>query len=200
MIERIIHFSLKQRLLVIFAVIILIAAGIAAFRQLPIDAVPDVTNIQVQILTSSPTLAPVEVERTITFPIEVAMNGLPDIEEIRSVSKFGLSLVTVVFKENVNIYFARQLVFERLQNAANEIPQELGKPVLGPTSTGLGEIYQYVIKSKGKTEHDSTELMEMRTLQDWVAKRQLLTVPGVNEVNSFGATKSSIKYWLILKS
>jgi len=186
MIERIIHFSLKQRLLVIFAVIILIAAGIAAFRQLPIDAVPDVTNIQVQILTSSPTLAPVEVERTITFPIEVAMNGLPDIEEIRSVSKFGLSLVTVVFKENVNIYFARQLVFERLQNAANEIPQELGKPVLGPTSTGLGEIYQYVIKSKGKTEHDSTELMEMRTLQDWVAKRQLLTVPGVNEVNSFG--------------
>ncbi|MEJ5352590.1 MAG: efflux RND transporter permease subunit [Melioribacteraceae bacterium] len=186
MIEKIIHFSLKQKLLIVFAVIILIAGGIAAFRQLPIDAVPDVTNIQVQILTSSPTLAPVEVERTITFPIEVAMNGLPDVEEIRSVSKFGLSLVTVVFKENVDIYFARQLVFERLQNAANEIPAELGKPVLGPTSTGLGEIYQYVIKPKGKTKQDSTELMEMRTLQDWVAKRQLLTVPGVNEVNSFG--------------
>ncbi|GIV46172.1 MAG: hypothetical protein KatS3mg036_0990 [Ignavibacterium sp.] len=186
MIEKIIHFSLKQKLLIIFAVVILIAAGIAAFKQLPIDAVPDVTNIQVQILTSAPTLAPVEVERTITFPIEVAMNGLPDVEEIRSVSKFGLSLVTVVFKENVDIYFARQLVFERLQNAANEIPAELGKPVLGPTSTGLGEIYQYVIKPKGKTKQDSTELMEMRTLQDWVAKRQLLTVPGVNEVNSFG--------------
>lgn len=186
MIEKIIHFSLKQKLLIIFAVIILIAAGIAAFKQLPIDAVPDVTNIQVQILTSSPTLAPVEVERTITFPIEVAMNGLPDVEEIRSVSKFGLSLVTVVFKENVDIYFARQLVFERLQNAASEIPAELGKPVLGPTSTGLGEIYQYVIRPKGKTKQDSTELMEMRTLQDWIAKRQLLTVPGVNEVNSFG--------------
>ncbi|MCR4418003.1 MAG: efflux RND transporter permease subunit [Ignavibacteria bacterium] len=186
MIEKIIHFSLKQKLLIIFAVIILIAAGIAAFKQLPIDAVPDVTNIQVQILTYAPTLAPVEVERTITFPIEVAMSGLPDVEEIRSISKFGLSLVTVIFKENVDIYFARQLVFERLQNAASEIPAELGKPVLGPTSTGLGEIYQYVIRPKGKTKQDSTELMEMRTLQDWVAKRQLLTVPGVNEVNSFG--------------
>ncbi len=186
MIERIIRFSIKQKLLVIFAIILLIAGGIAALRMLPIDAVPDVTNIQVQILTSSPTLAPVEVERYITYPIEAAMNGIPDVEQIRSVSKFGLSLVTVVFHENVNIYFARQLVFERLQTAAENIPPELGKPKLGPTSTGLGEIYQYVIKPDGKAKNDSTTLMEMRTLQDWIAKRQLLTVPGVNEVNSFG--------------
>ncbi len=186
MIERIIRFSIKQKLLVIFAIILLIAGGIAALRMLPIDAVPDVTNVQVQILTSSPTLAPVEVERYITYPIEAAMNGIPDVEQIRSVSKFGLSLVTVVFHENVNIYFARQLVFERLQTAAENIPPELGKPELGPTSTGLGEIYQYVIKPDGKAKNDSTTLMEMRSLQDWVAKRQLLTVPGVNEVNNFG--------------
>jgi cobalt-zinc-cadmium resistance protein CzcA len=192
MIEKILRFSLKQKLLVLFAVILLIAGGIAAFRILPIDAVPDVTNIQVQILTNSPTLAPLEVERYITFPIEVAMNGIPDVEEIRSVSKFGLSLVTVVFHDNVDIYFARQLVFERLQTAAEEIPPEFGKPELGPTSTGLGEIYQYIIKplvpsgKDKKANQDSTVLMEMRTLQDWIAKRQLLTVPGINEVNSFG--------------
>ena len=187
MIERIIRFSLKQKLLVIFAVILLIAGGIAAFKILPIDAVPDVTNIQVQILTSSPTLAPVEIERYITFPIEVAMNGIPGVEQIRSVSKFGLSLVTVVFHDDVNIYFARQLVFERLNVASENIPPELGSPELGPTSTGLGEIYQYIIRPKDKTkQQDSTALMEMRTLQDWYAKRQLLTVPGINEVNSFG--------------
>lgn len=187
MIERILRFSLKQKLLVLFAVILLIAGGIAAFRILPIDAVPDVTNIQVQILTNSPTLAPLEVERYITFPIEVAMNGIPDVEEIRSISKFGLSVVTVVFHDNVDIYFARQLVFERLQSAAEEIPPEFGKPELGPTSTGLGEIYQYIIRPKDKSiKQDSVSLMEMRTLQDWIAKRQLLTVQGINEVNSFG--------------
>lgn len=187
MIERILRFSLKQKLLILFAIILLIAGGIAAFRILPIDAVPDVTNIQVQILTNSPTLAPLEVERYITFPIEVAMNGIPDVEEIRSVSKFGLSLVTVVFHDNVDIYFARQLVFERLQTAMEDIPPEFGKPELGPTSTGLGEIYQYIIRPKDKNaKQDSVSLMEMRTLQDWIAKRQLLTVPGINEVNSFG--------------
>ncbi|HEX2983281.1 MAG TPA: efflux RND transporter permease subunit, partial [Ignavibacteriales bacterium] len=185
MIEKIIEASLKQKLIVLFSVIILIAGGIAAFNVLPIDATPDVTNVQVQVLTSSPTLAPVEVERYITFPIETAMNGLPKVEEIRSVSKFGLSLVTIVFHDNVDIYFARQLVFERLQAASEEIPPELGKPELGPTSTGLGEIYQYVIKPT-MPKKDSLTLMEMRTLQDWIAKKQLLTVPGVNEVNSFG--------------
>lgn len=187
MIEKILRFSLKQKMLVLFGVILLIAGGIAAFNVLPIDAVPDVTNIQVQILTNSPTLAPLEIERYITYPIEVAMNGIPDVEEVRSVSKFGLSLVTVAFHDNIDIYFARQLVFERLQTAAEDIPPEFGKPQLGPTSTGLGEIYQYIIRPKDKSKiQDSSTLMEMRTLQDWIAKRQLLTIPGINEVNSFG--------------
>ncbi len=187
MIERILRFSLKQKLLVLFGVILLIAGGIAALRVLPIDAVPDVTNIQVQIITSSPTLAPLEVERYITFPIEVAMSGLPGVEEIRSISKFGLSVVTVVFHDNVDIYFARQLVFERLQTAKENIPPEFGTPKLGPISTGLGEIYQYIVRPKDKSvKQDSTWLMETRTLQDWIVKRHLLTVPGVNEVNSWG--------------
>jgi len=186
-IERILRFSLKQKLLVLFGVILLIAGGIAALRVLPIDAVPDVTNIQVQIITSSPTLAPLEVERYITFPIEVAMSGLPGVEEIRSISKFGLSVVTVVFHDNVDIYFARQLVFERLQTAKENIPPEFGTPKLGPISTGLGEIYQYIVRPKDKSvKQDSTWLMETRTLQDWIVKRHLLTVPGVNEVNSWG--------------
>jgi len=186
-IERILRFSLKQKLLVLFGVILLIAGGIAALRVLPIDAVPDVTNIQVQIITSSPTLAPLEVERYITFPIEVAMSGLPGVEEIRSISKFGLSVVTVVFHDNVDIYFARQLVFERLQTAKENIPPEFGTPKLGPIGTGLGEIYQYIVRPKDKSvKQDSTWLMETRTLQDWIVKRHLLTVPGVNEVNSWG--------------
>jgi len=186
-IERILRFSLKQKLLVLFGVILLIAGGIAALRVLPIDAVPDVNNIQVQIITSSPTLAPLEVERYITFPIEVAMSGLPGVEEIRSISKFGLSVVTVVFHDNVDIYFARQLVFERLQTAKENIPPEFGTPKLGPISTGLGEIYQYIVRPKDKSvKQDSTWLMETRTLQDWIVKRHLLTVPGVNEVNSWG--------------
>ena len=140
-----------------------------------------------QIITSSPTLAPLEVERYITFPIEVAMSGLPGVEEIRSISKFGLSVVTVVFHDNVDIYFARQLVFERLQTAKENIPPEFGTPKLGPISTGLGEIYQYIVRPKDKSvKQDSTWLMETRTLQDWIVKRHLLTVPGVNEVNSWG--------------
>jgi cobalt-zinc-cadmium resistance protein CzcA len=187
MIERILRFSLKQKLLVLFAVALLIVGGISAFRTLPIDAVPDVTNVQVQILTNSPTLAPLEVERYITFPIEVAMNGIPGVEEIRSISKFGLSVVTVVFHDNVDIYFARQLIFEKLQTAVENIPSEFGKPRLGPISTGLGEIYQYIIRPKSrKALQDSATLMEMKTLQNWMVKRQLLTVPGVNEVNGWG--------------
>lgn len=187
MIERILRFSLKQKLLILFAVALLIVGGISAFRILPIDAVPDVTNVQVQILTNSPTLAPLEVERYITFPIEVAMNGIPGVEEIRSISKFGLSVVTVVFHDNVDIYFARQLILEKLQTALEDIPSEFGKPRLGPISTGLGEIYQYIIRPKSPIAlQDSATLMEMKTLQNWIVKRQLLTVPGINEVNGWG--------------
>lgn len=187
MIERILRFSLKQKLLILFAVALLIVGGISAFRILPIDAVPDVTNVQVQILTNSPTLAPLEVERYITFPIEVAMNGIPGVEEIRSLSKFGLSVVTVVFHDNVDIYFARQLILEKLQTALEDIPSEFGKPRLGPISTGLGEIYQYIIRPKSPIAlQDSATLMEMKTLQNRIVKRQLLTVPGINEVNGWG--------------
>jgi cobalt-zinc-cadmium resistance protein CzcA len=135
---------------VLLAVVLLIGAGIYSLKNLPIDAVPDVTNVQVQVLTAAPALAPLDVERQITFPVEVAMSGLPDIAEIRSVSKFGLSAVTVVFDDSVNIYFARQLVLERLSQAREQIPADIGAPEMGPISTGLGEIYQYELKSRAR--------------------------------------------------
>ena len=182
MINALIRFSVSQRLLILLMVAILIGAGVYSFRELPIDAVPDVTNVQVQVLTAAPSLAPLEIERQITFPVEVAMSGLPDIEEIRSVSKFGLSAVTVVFDDSVDTYFARQLVLERLSQAREQIPESIGSPEMGPISTGLGEIYQYELKGNGNS-HDATSL---RTIQDWSVRRQLLGVPGVTEVNSFG--------------
>jgi len=143
MINGLIRFSVAQRLLVLLAVALLIGAGIYSLKNLPIDAVPDVTNVQVQVLTAAPALSPLDVERQITFPVEVAMSGLPDIAEIRSVSKFGLSAVTVVFDDKIDIYFARQLVLERLSQAREQIPENIGSPEMGPISTGLGEIYQY---------------------------------------------------------
>jgi cobalt-zinc-cadmium resistance protein CzcA len=160
-----------------------IGAGIYSLNRLPIDAVPDVTNVQVQVLTAAPSLAPLEIERQITFPVEVAMSGLPDIEEIRSISRFGLSAVTIVFDDSVDTYFARQLVLERLAQAREQIPESIGSPEMGPISTGLGEIYQYELKAEDKTKYDATAL---RTIQDWSVRRQMLGVPGVTEVNSFG--------------
>lgn len=183
MIDALIRFSVRQRLLVLLMVAIMAAAGVYAFQRLPIDAVPDVTNTQVQVLTSAPSLAPLEVERQITFPVEVAMSGLPGIQEIRSVSKFGLSAVTIVFDDSTDIYFARQLVLERLSQAREEIPPDIGSPEMGPISTGLGEIYQYELKAAEGSGHDATTL---RTIQDWSVRRQLLSVPGLAEVNSFG--------------
>ena len=183
MISALIRFSVSQRLLVFFGVAMLIVAGVYSLRTLPIDAVPDVTNVQVQILTGAPSLAPLEIERQITFPVEVAMSGLPDVDQVRSVSKFGLSLVTVVFEENVDIYFARQLVMERLAAAREQIPETIGSPEMGPISTGLGEIYQYELAAKAGSGYDA---MALRTVQDWIVRRQLLGVQGVTEVNSFG--------------
>ena len=183
MINAIIRFAVAQRLIVMLLVVIMIGAGLYSLKRLPIDAVPDVTNVQVQVLTAAPSLAPLEIERQITFPVEVAMSGLPDIQEIRSVSKFGLSAVTVVFHDSVDTYFARQLVLERLSQAREQIPESIGSPEMGPISTGLGEIYQYELKAAPGSGYDPTAL---RTIQDWNVRRQLLGVPGVTEVNSFG--------------
>jgi heavy metal efflux system protein len=183
MINALIHFAVSQRLLVLLMVLIMAGAGLYSLTNLPIDAVPDVTNVQVQVLTAAPSLAPLEIERQITFPVEVAMSGLPDIEEIRSVSKFGLSAVTVVFHDSVDTFFARQLVLERLSQAREQIPENIGSPEMGPISTGLGEIYQYELKAAKGSGYDATAL---RTIQDWSVRRQLLGVPGVTEVNSFG--------------
>lgn len=179
----IIAFALKNRLLVLALTGLLIGWGIWSMLRLPIDAVPDVTNVQVQINTNAPALSPLEVERQITLPAELAMFGLPGLEQIRSVSKFGLSQVTVIFEEGTDIYFARQQVQERLQAAREEIPEGFGTPEMGPISTGLGEIFQYTIDAEPGSGIDATEL---RTLQDWVVAQQLRAVPGVAEVNSFG--------------
>jgi cobalt-zinc-cadmium resistance protein CzcA len=192
MIKRIIDFSIDNRLLVVMGWLLVIAIGVRSLGELPIDAVPDVTNVQVQILTNSPGLAPEEVEKFITFPVETAMSGLPRIEEIRSVSKFGLSVVTVVFEEGADIYWARQLVGERLSAARESIPQGYGEPEMGPISTGLGEIYQFEVRGEpmcppGEPDTDACYTpMELRTVLDWYVNYQLRSVPGIVEVNSFG--------------
>ncbi len=183
MINAIIRFAVTQRLLVMLLVAIMVGAGLYSLQGLPIDAVPDVTNVQVQVLTAAPSLAPLEIERQVTFPVETAMSGLPDLVEIRSISRFGLSAVTIVFDDSVDTYFARQLVLERLSEARDTIPENIGSPEMGPISTGLGEIYQYELRAKDGKQFDQTEL---RTIQDWSVRRQLLGVPGVTEINSFG--------------
>lgn len=185
MINKIIAFSIKQKLVIGFLVFILIIAGIYSAIKLPIDAVPDITNNQIQIITSSPTLSATEVERFITYPVEIAMKSLPDILEMRSISKFGISVVTVVFEDDVETYFARNLVFQKLKEAEENMPEGLGKPEMAPVSTGLGEIYQYVVRPENRSDTTYNN-MELRTIQDWIVKKQLLGTEGVAEVNSFG--------------
>jgi cobalt-zinc-cadmium resistance protein CzcA len=145
MIAKLIQFSLRNRALILILTLLLIGLGVNAWRQIPIDAFPDVTNVQVQVISEAPGRSPVEVEKFITFPIEVTMSGLPDLTELRSLSKFGLSIVTVVFEDNVDIYFARQLVLERLIEAKEKLPEGV-ETSLGPVTTGLGEIYQYTLE------------------------------------------------------
>ncbi|MFQ5670004.1 MAG: efflux RND transporter permease subunit [Acidobacteriota bacterium] len=192
MINRLVDFSLNNRFLIIVFWLLLVAIGINSLQNLPIDAVPDVTNIQVQIMANSPGLGPEEVEKFITFPVETAMSGLPRVEEIRSVSRFGLSQVTVVFEEGTDIYWARQLVGERLTEAREQIPEGYGEPGMGPISTGLGEIYQFEVRgdpmcSAGERDTDDCfTSMELRTILDWFVNYQLRSVPGIVEVNSFG--------------
>lgn len=185
MFKAIVHFSIHKKLFVGLTTLFLLIGGIYAMLTLPIDAVPDITNNQVQIVTVSPTLAPQEVEQLITFPIEIAMSNIMNVEEIRSVSRFGLSLVTVVFKESVPTLDARQLINEQIQTVSADIPEELGTPELMPITTGLGEIYQYVLTVAPGYEK-KYDAMELRTIQDWIVKRQLSGIPGIVEINSFG--------------
>ena len=185
MFNAIIRFSVSQKLFIGLMTFILLVSGIYSMLTLPVDAVPDITNNQVQIVTISPTLAPQEVERLITLPIEIAMSNIMNVEEIRSVSRFGLSLVTVVFKESVPVLDARQLINEQIQTIAGEIPPELGTPEMMPITTGLGEIYQYYLEVSPGYE-DRYDAMELRTIQDWIVKRQLAGIPGIVEINSFG--------------
>lgn len=185
MFDAILRFSVKKKLFVGLTTLFLLIGGIYSMLTLPIDAVPDITNNQVQIVTVSPTLAPQEVEQLITMPVEIAMSNIMNVTEIRSVSRFGLSVVTVVFKESVPTLDARQLVNEQIQSVVGEIPSELGMPEMMPITTGLGEIYQYVLKVEPGYE-DKYDAMELRTIQDWIVKRQLSGIPGIVEINSFG--------------
>jgi len=206
MLDKLLHFILHQRLFIVLASIILLAAGIIAWTRLPIDAFPDVTNQQVMILSEAPGLTPEDVERLITFPIEIDMGGLPDVRQVRSLSKTGLSQVVVIFEDHVDIYFARRLVFERLAQVVSKLPEGI-EPELGPISTGLGEIYQYVLEAGyycptheqawSRTESKCPEcgaalvksqhsLTDLRTIQNWAVSPQLRRLAGVNEINSFG--------------
>ena len=206
MLDRLLQFILHQKLLVILAAVVLLGAGVAAWTRLPIDAFPDVTNAQVMVITKVTGMAPGEIERLVTFPIEAEMGGLPNVRQVRSLSRSGLSQVVVIFEDQVDTYFARQVVFERLAQARDKLPAGI-EPELGPISTGLGEIYQYVLESGYycpkhprlwereagtcpdcgtpllKSEHD---LMSLRTLQDWTVAPQLRRLQGINEMNSFG--------------
>ena len=180
MLRRTVDFSLENRPLVLIAAVLTILGGGYALTQLPIDVQPDITNVQVQVLTKAPALGPVEMEQFITYPVEAAMNGLPRLHEIRSVSRYGLSAVTVVFEDGVDVYFARQLVNERLAQAREAIPPGLGNPEMGPVTTGLGDVFQFTVEGEG------VSAMERRTILDWLIAPRLRAVPGVTEVNAWG--------------
>ena len=188
MFERIIRFAIEHRWLVMLAVIAMAAVGIYNYQKLPIDAVPDITNVQVQINTSAAGYSPLEVEQRVTFPIETVMAGLPGLEQTRSLSRYGLSQVTVIFKDGTDIYFARQLVNQRIQEARENLPAGV-TPMMGPISTGLGEIYLWTVESEpGAKKADGTPYTptDLREIQDWIIKPQLRQVPGVTEINSIG--------------
>jgi cobalt-zinc-cadmium resistance protein CzcA len=178
--DRLLTLSLRYRFFTLVAVVMVIATGLWSFAQLTIDAVPDLTPVQVQILTRAPALGPVEVEQFVTFPIEASLNGLPALRELRSVSRYGLSAVTAIFEDHIDIYRARQLVAERLARAVERIPTEYGRPVMGPLTTGLGEVYQFTLKGPGYSP------MALRTLLEWDIGMKLRAVPGVVEVNIWG--------------
>ncbi len=185
MLEKIIQFSLKNKLIILLFIGFVIGFGIFSLTRIPIGAVPDITNNQVQVITTSRNLSTQDVEQFITYPVELEMANLPGVEEIRSVSKFGLSVVTIVFDDDMGTYLPRQLIAEKIKSAAENIPEGFGTPEMGPITTGLGEIYQYILDVKPGYE-DKYTTTELRTIQDWIVKRQLSGIPGVVEVNTWG--------------
>ena len=185
MLEKIIQYSIHHKLIVLLFTAGIIGFGFYSLSNIPIGAVPDVTNNQVQVITTSRNLATEDVEKFLTYPVELEMANLPGVKEIRSVSKFGLSVVTVVFEDNIGTYLPRQLIAEKIKSAEEKIPAGFGTPFMGPVSTGLGEIYQYIINVDPKYK-DTYSLTDIRTIQDWVVKRQLSGIPGVVEVNTWG--------------
>lgn len=192
MLQRIIDFSIRQPLWIALMTVAMVLTGLFQLQHLPIDAVPDITNNQVQVIAVSPSLGAVDVERLITQPLELANRNIPGLQEIRSFSRMGLSVITLVFEDEVDLYWARQQVNERLQEASQQIPEGLTNPYLAPVTTGLGEIYQYVLRPAPGYEkiHD---LIALRTLQDWLVRRQLMSVPGVADVSSFGGKLKQIE-------
>lgn len=185
MLDSIINFSIRNKLIVIIFTLTVAAFGIFSVTRIPVGAVPDITNNQVQVITVSPNLSTQDIEQFITYPVELEMANLPGVEEIRSISKFGLSVVTIVFEDAMGAYLPRQLIAEKIKAASANIPEGFGTPEMGPITTGLGEIYQYILDVKPGYENRYTT-MELRTLQDWVVKRQLSGIPGVIEVNTWG--------------
>jgi cobalt-zinc-cadmium resistance protein CzcA len=183
MLNKMIDLGIQNRLMVVLALVATMVAGVLVLPKLNLDAFPDVTNVQVQINTEARGLAAEEVEQLITFPIEAVMYALPDVEEVRSISKTGLSVITVVFREGTDIYFARQLVFERLQAARGQIPDSIGTPEMGPNTSGLGQVYQYILRADDPEQYDAITL---RSLNDWVVKLLLMPIGGVTDVLSFG--------------
>ena len=183
MFNRVIDWSINNRLLILIALMATLVGSIMLTPKLNLDAFPDVTNVQVAVNTEAPGLAAEEVEQLITYPIEAVMYALPDVEQVRSISKTGLSGVTVVFKEGIDIYFARQLVFERLQAAKELIPDGVGTPEMGPNTSGLGQVFQYLLISDEDANYDS---MALRSLNDWIVKLLIMPVDGVTDVLSFG--------------
>src|SRR3954463_12558608 len=179
MTDNFIAYFYRERLIVTVASLVIVAGGIFALYHLNVDAFPDVTPVQVEIDTEAEGLAPQEVEQLVTFPIENVMNGIPGVTRVQSISKFGLSVVTVYFRDDVDIYFARQQVFERLSTAKDDLPSGID-PTMGPITTGTGQIYLYQVTRPGKSNQ------ELRTIQDWIIKLQLRTVPGVSDVLDFG--------------
>ena len=187
MLEKLIAYMLRQKGMVIFLALLIIVFGTYSYLKLPIDAFPDVTNIQVEVVSHADGLSAIEIERNVTYPIEMAMRGLPDLDQMRSVTKFGLSIVTIVFKDSVDIYFARQLVFERLAEAREKVPKGV-EVAMGPIGTAMGEIYQYTLEGKmpADPQQKIAYLTNLRTIQEWIITPQLKSVAGVNEINSFG--------------